>query len=280
MDLLLHHGATSFLPQLSPDPKVAHFSQVTHIMEDLIASTKSQSATGPPPEPASSPSSPAALITRVKEFVKKYMSQPQYDASHDYNHILRVLALAEHILSIEQAANPSVFYDPTIVTLAALMHDVGDHKYQPTTILPGGSDDPITLVKTTLIDLGAPLCQARYVQTIVKSVSYSHEIRDPAHVRGVLLQHPELAIVQDADRLDALGAVGIGRTFTYTGAKGQRTDDGMQETIRHFEQKLERLVGMMKTGEGKRLAKERTQRLKVFQEWWEEENGMLMNMGR
>ncbi|MCJ1404616.1 hypothetical protein MMC11_007842 [Xylographa trunciseda] len=243
-------------------------------MEDLIASTKSQSPTGPSPEPATS------LIARVKEFVKNYMSQPQYDASHDYNHILRVLALAQHILSIEQATNPSVSYDPTIVTLAALMHDVGDHKYLPTIISGGGSDDPNTLVKTTLINLGAPLFQARYVQSIVKSVSYSHEIRDPAHVRGVLLQHPELAIVQDADRLDALGAVGIGRTFTYTGAKGKRTDDGMQETIRHFEDKLERLTEMMKTGEGKRLAKERTQRLKVFKEWWEEENAMSMKLDR
>ena len=249
-------------------------------MEDLIASTESQSATGPPPEPLSLPSSPAALITRVKEFVKKYMSQPQYDASHDYNHILRVLALAEHILSVEQAANPSVFYDPTILTLSALMHDVGDHKYHQTINLAGETDDPTTLVKSTLIDLGAPLFQARYVQSIVKSISYSHEIQDPAHVRGVLLQHPELAIVQDADRLDALGAVGIGRTFVYTGAKGRRTDDGMQETIRHFEEKLERLVGMMKTKEGQRLARERTQRLKVFKGWWEEEHAMLMNGNR
>ncbi|MCJ1386061.1 hypothetical protein MMC17_009186 [Xylographa soralifera] len=243
-------------------------------MEDPMAPPKSQPAPGPPP------SSPAALITRVKEFVKNYMSQPHYDASHDYNHILRVLALATHILSTEQSANPSTTYDPTIVTLAALMHDVGDHKYRPTSVPPSGSEDPNTLVKTTLMDLGAPPSQARYVQTIVKAVSYSHEIRDPARVRGVLLQHPELAVVQDADRLDALGAVGIGRTFTYTGAKGRRTEDGMQETIRHFEEKLERLVGMMKTGEGRRLARERTQRLKVFKGWWEEENAMLMGMDR
>ncbi|MCJ1319276.1 hypothetical protein MMC15_004612 [Xylographa vitiligo] len=247
-------------------------------MEDPIAPTKSQSATDVPRELTSSPSSPGALIARVKEFVKKYMSQPCYDASHDYNHIQRVLALAEHILSVEQTVDSSVPYDPTIVILAALMHDVGDHKYRPTIML--ASDDPDTYVTTTLIDLGAPPVQARYVQTIVKSVSYSHEVRDPAQIRGVLLQYPELAIVQDADRLDALGAVGIGRTFTYIGAKGKRTDDGMQETIRHFEEKLERLVGMMKTREGKRLAIERTQRLKVFKEWWEEENAMVMSTDR
>ncbi|MCJ1295539.1 hypothetical protein MMC34_007102 [Xylographa carneopallida] len=244
-------------------------------MGDLMDPAIPQSATGPAPEPTSSSSSTAALITRVKEFVKNYMSQPQYDASHDYNHIQRVLALAEHILSVEQTTNPSTSYDPTIVTLAALMHDVGDHKYRPTMKLT--SDDPSTTVMTALIDLGAPPFQARYVQTVVQSVSYSHEIQDPDHVREVLLQHPELAIVQDADRLDALGAVGIGRTFTYTGAKVKRTDDGLQETIRHFEEKLERLVGMMKTGEGNRLARKRTQRLKVFRGWWEEEHTMMIS---
>ena len=197
------------------------------------------------------------------------MSQPHFDASHDHTHIERVLALAQHILTTEQAANPSIFYDATIVTLAALLHDVGDHKYHSTITLPGPTTDPSTLVKQTLMDLGAPLEQARYVQTIVKAVSYSHEIRDPAHVRGVLLQHPELAIVQDADRLDAIGAVGIGRTFSYGAARGK----GMEETLRHFEEKLEKLQGMMKTAEGKRLARVRAERLRVFRGWWVDECG-------
>ncbi|MCJ1407882.1 hypothetical protein MMC19_001953 [Ptychographa xylographoides] len=280
MDLLLDHGATSFLPTLSPSPKVASLSQVTHIMEDLVSSTKGQSSTGLPPEPPSSASSAATLVSKAKDFVEEYMSNPHYDASHDYKHIRRVLALAEHILSVEQRANPSVLYDPTIVTLAALMHDVGDHKYTPTITVSGAdSEDPTTLVKTTLIKLGASLAQARYVQTIVKSVSYSHEVRNPTHVRGVLLQHPELAIVQDADRLDALGAVGIGRTFTYGGAQ-RRKEGGMEETIRHFEEKLERLEGMMKTREGKRLARERTERLKMFRGWWEDENSAVSDWER
>ncbi|MCJ1479686.1 hypothetical protein MMC13_008372 [Lambiella insularis] len=280
MELFLHHGATSFLPQMSQCPKVAHLSQVSHVMEDLVSSTKSRSATGPPPEHPTAHSSPTMLVNKVKDFVESYMSQPQYDASHDYRHVLRVLALAQHILFVEQKANPCVFYDPIIVTLAALMHDVGDHKYRPTITLSGAVEDPATLVKSILIELGAPLFQARCVQTIVKSVSYSHEVRDPAHVRGVLLQHPELAIVQDADRLDALGAVGIGRTFTYSAAKGKRTGEGMQEPMRHFEDKLERLEGMMKTAEGTRLAKERTERLRVYKQWWQEENASLVDMVR
>ena len=88
-------------------------------------------------------------------------------------------------------------------------------------------------------------------------------------MRGVLLQHPELAIVQDADRLDAIGAVGIGRTFSYGATRGK----GMEETLRHFEEKLEKLQGMMKTAEGKRLARVRAERLRVFRGWWVDECG-------
>lgn len=64
------------------------------------------------------------------------------------------------------------------------------------------------------------------------------------------------------------GAIGIGRTFTFGGAKGARN---MGETIQHFEDKLEKLGGMMKTAPGKRMAEERTKRLATFKEWWEEE---------
>ena len=73
--------------------------------------------------------------------------------------------------------------------------------------------------------------------------------------------------MQDADRLDALGAVGIGRTFAYAGAKGR----GFGDTMRHFEEKLGRLEGMMKTGEGKRMARERGERVGLFRGWWGEE---------
>lgn len=76
--------------------------------------------------------------------------------------------------------------------------------------------------------------------------------------------------MQDADRLDALGAVGIGRAFTFGGARGNR---GMRGTVDHFQEKLERLEGMMKTDEGRRMARERTRRVKLFRDWWEEEVG-------
>ena len=224
-----------------------------------------------------SSASSETLISNVEAFVRNYMSQPQFDASHDYSHVLRVLALAVHILSVEAMADASVAYDLTTLKLAALMHDVGDHKYVSTTVSREVPVDPDNIVETILVQQGASPIQASHVQTIVKAVSYSNEIRDPAQVLAVLLRHPELAIVQDADRLDALGAVGIGRTFTYGAAK-ERRGSGMDESIQHFEDKLLRLEGMMKTREGRRLAKVRTERLNVFKGWWVEENAVKLSM--
>lgn len=77
-----------------------------------------------------------------------------------------------------------------------------------------------------------------------------------------------MAIVQDADRLDAIGAVGIGRTFAFGGAKGRTLED----TLEHFDDKLLLLEGMMKTETGRTLAKERSDRLKAFASWWKDEN--------
>lgn len=122
-----------------------------------------------------------------------------------------------------------------------------------------------------LLSLGTEAELAAAVQAVVSGVSYSAERKNPLSTQSTLLAHPELAIVQDADRLDAIGAVGIGRTFTYGGAKGSR---GMEETIEHFTEKLEKLEGMMKTGEGKRMARERTKRLRDFRSWWEEETAI------
>jgi uncharacterized protein len=206
--------------------------------------------------------SPITLIPKVTSFVEKYMSK--YDGSHDFNHINRVVGLAHLIYKKLKEEDPSNTeeLDINVVTLAALLHDVGDKKY-----LELGHNGN-TLVLETLLGFGAQEDLAIRVQHIVVGVSYSAEIKDPAKVQAMILKYPELAIVQDADRLDAIGAVGIGRTFTFGGAKGGRH---MGETIQHFEDKLEKLEGMMKTVPGRGLAKERTEKLKTFKHWWEEE---------
>lgn len=118
---------------------------------------------------------------------------------------------------------------------------MGDKKYSTPDEI---SKHPVSKV---LLELGASPELAFKVQTIVKHVSYSAETKNPLAVEEALLQHPELAAVQDADRLDAIGAVGIGRAFTFGGA--MRPETNMAETIQHFTEKLERLEGMMKVRE-------------------------------
>jgi uncharacterized protein len=209
------------------------------------------------------------LIEKVTAYVQQYMSH--YDGSHDYAHIQRVLALARQIAPSPSPSPSPVAYDPLTITLSALLHDVGDKKY----LQPG--EDAGTLVQNVLLGFGAPEDLARKVQAITSAVSYSSEIKNPGRVREVMAEFPELAVVQDADRLDALGAVGVGRAFTFGGAKGRGR--GMEETIEHFTEKLERLEGMMKTEVGRRLARKRTERLRVFRGWWEEEEGLAEVFG-
>jgi uncharacterized protein len=197
------------------------------------------------------------LISSVTEYVRGYMAN--YDGSHDFNHIQRVLGLSRHIHAHSPEA-PAL--DLQVVILSALLHDVGDKKY----LKPG--EDASSMVYHLLLSFDADEQLAQRVQTICLGVSYSSEIKDPARVQDLVKTYPELAVVQDADRLDAIGAVGIGRCFTFGGA---RTDRPMDETVQHFDDKLVRLQGMMKTDVGRQLAKERTERLVLFQKWWAEE---------
>ncbi|KAG9241625.1 HD domain-containing protein [Calycina marina] len=200
------------------------------------------------------------LIPKVVVYVEDYMGK--FDGSHDFNHIKRVVGLSHTLYGSIVKATPDSKLDINIITLSALLHDVGDRKY----LKPG--EDSNTLVRNLLISFGAPEHLAARIQTICAGVSYTSEMKDPAYVLGLIEFYPELAVVQDADRLDAIGAVGIGRLFTYGGA---RTSLDMQGSIAHFDKKLLLLETMMKTEPGLLLAKERTEILKQFAYDWEHE---------
>lgn len=202
-----------------------------------------------------------SILQSTVAYVKEYMSR--YDASHDFNHVSRVLEFAKQIESSERRLHLDWALDGEVITLASLLHDVGDKKY----LNAGESGDEIAY--EFLRSLGAGEGLARKVQTVVTNVSYSSEIKNPEAVKLLITQIPELAIVQDADRLDALGAVGIGRCFTFGAAKG--ASRGMEDSILHFEEKLEKLASMMKTKTGLRLAEQKTQRIHQFKAWWREE---------
>lgn len=200
------------------------------------------------------------LLSKVTDYVKAYMAN--YDGSHDYSHIQRVVRLAQHIQA-HQTTTEKTSRD--IVTLAALLHDVGDRKY----LKPG--EDSTTLISSVLVSMGASEALAAKIQAICLGVSYSSEIKDREKVLALIEEHPELAVVQDADRLDAIGAVGIGRCFAFGAAKGRSLHDAME----HFDDKLVKLEGMMKTERGRQLAVVRTRRLREMMEWWRlETNGV------
>lgn len=213
----------------------------------------------------------AAYKEKVLEYVKAHMSSSQFDASHDWSHIERVLCRALAILAVESSRPDAPAYNEEVVYLAALMHDVVDHKY----VDAGSGEDLANKVSRVLQERGVDAELAEAVQVVCKNVSYSNETKNKAEVLAALKEHPELGIVQDADRLDAIGAVGIARVFAFTGATSARGKARTLEgSIEHFKEKLELVHEHMKTQEGRRLAQDMTARLHEFRKWFADETAV------
>jgi uncharacterized protein len=213
----------------------------------------------PPPEPALSVTH-SAIIDATALFVKQYMSQPPFDVSHDYTHIERVLRLCT-LLRLDHEAEHATALDSTLITLNALLHDIGDHKYKPS------DGSPAPTAQSILLSVSCPPELAATVDLLAAHVSCTYELAHMAEIDALVRAHPELAIVQDADRLDAIGARGIARAFAYGGAKGRCLD----QTVPVVGDKLLRREAMMRTRAGKRMASERCRRLRDFLGWWDEE---------
>lgn len=241
---------------LGREADARRFLQVCRTVLDSLGNISLQSLENREPAPMKE------LIRKVVAYVKEYMAQ--YDGSHDFNHIKRVLGLA-HTLRMQ---DPSA-YDKDIVTLAALLHDVGDRKY-----LRSGQNGKTMLVNV-LYDMGAQKQLCLRIQQIVNHVSYSAEVAPEGRANYdacIRKWGRELEVVQDADRLDAIGAVGVGRCFAFGGSKGR----GLQDSIEHFSDKLEKLQEMMKTELGRKMAAERTHVIKGMRMAWERETAEAM----
>ena len=180
------------------------------------------------------------MIEKTKAFAREVFAG---DASgHDFDHTLRVFHMATRLAREEGA-------DLQIVQLAALLHDVDDRKLSPDTC--EGKLRAVTFLR----DLGVDEGVIQTIVDIITRISFSAQLPPPESLEG--------KCVQDADRLDAMGAIGIARTFAYGGSRGRRMHDPLrqdaQATIEHFYEKLLLLKDSMHTATGQRLAQQRDQ---------------------
>jgi uncharacterized protein len=210
------------------------------------------------------------LFETVNEAVQVHMSQN--DHSHDYEHILRVCSIALKLYEVELTSNHSwaKTLDPTTLFLAAMVHDVGDAKY----LKPG--QDPETVVNDLLARCNVPRDMAASIRMIANGVSFSAEFENPTIVNDLIEKQklPELAIVQDADRIDSLGVIGLARSFAYGGADPQRQKESINVALQLVWKRLVYYLSMMKTNAGRQMACERWPRMVVMWHWYAEETGL------
>lgn len=189
------------------------------------------------------------------------------DPSHDILHVGRVVRVALELAEVEWAGDfgnsPEMLEMEDIeknafmqmVALTALCHDVGDHKYQDSERLKGLVFDELSKV------MGVEV--AEDVLEIGGHVSWSKEKREIREF-GIEFRFPNpvhqaiLSCVQDADRLDAIGAVGFARCVAFGAANGRQ---GFQRVIDHWHEKLKRIPDFMKTKRGHQRSEERVHEL-------------------
>ena len=187
------------------------------------------------------------LINDAKEYIKVLFEENS--DGHDLDHSLRVYSNAMVIAGTEQGC------DIEAVALAALLHDTDDHKLFDTE----GNANAVSFLRSHGIDDQ----RISFIVSIIESVSFSKN-------RGKSPESLEGKIVQDADRLDAMGAVGIARTFAYGGKHGRPLEGG----IEHFHEKLLLLKDEMNTVTARRMAESRHEFLEEFVSRFEEESSL------
>ncbi|WP_392562915.1 HD domain-containing protein [Orbus sturtevantii] len=211
------------------------------------------------------------IIANTYEYAKQKLSHDY--SGHDIAHITRVVKLAQHIQKTEPESN--LF----IVTIAAYLHDVIDDKVIEN--VEKGRQELIEFMLQQQVESSAQ----QAILDIIDNMSFRKNLstKQPLSKEG--------EIVQDADRLDAIGAIGIGRTFYYGANKknvmydpaiAPRVNMSLEDyktpttVINHFYEKLLLLKDQMNTAEGKKLALQRHQFLLNFLQQFEDEwNGSL-----
>ena len=184
------------------------------------------------------------IIASAVEYIQTLFSR---DCSgHDADHTLRVYRNAMVIGDTEPLC------DRFVVALAALLHDADDHKLFQTE----NNANARSFLEKHLISQET----IAYICQVINGISFSKN-------RGIRPQTLEGKIVQDADRLDAIGAIGIARAFAFGGERKRPISDSVQ----HFYDKLLLLKDEMNTLEGKRMAESRHILMQTFLETLERE---------
>jgi uncharacterized protein len=195
-----------------------------------------------------------SIVRNTISFVKETLLGAE--GGHDWYHIERVWNTARYIREKEGSG------DLLIIELAALLHDISDAKFN------GGDEEEGSLMAREFLEkLGLEQEKVEHIRNIIQHVSYKGGFAQDQ------ISSIEFQIVQDADRLDAMGAIGIARAFNYGGFKNRpihNPEMPLQEyndskayhgsdapTINHFYEKLLKLKDLMNTSTGKALAEER-----------------------
>lgn len=208
------------------------------------------------------------IINKTIEFVKTKLINE--GSGHDYYHAERVYKTSLYIAEREGA-------DTFIVSLAALLHDIDDWKFSK------DNETNTSNIEKFLLTVGLDESIISSVLSIIKTISFKGGVVDSS--QSTL----EGKVVQDADRLDAIGAIGIARTFTYGGNKHRliydpeippKTFTSLNEvkevknhTINHFYEKLLKLKDLMNTETGRNLAVKKHRYMEAFlKEFYDEWN--------
>ena len=208
------------------------------------------------------------LINHTIDFVKQTLTNAE--GGHDWWHVYRVWQLSKHIAEKEENV------DMKIVELGALLHDIADSKFYN-----GDEEIGPQLAEEFLKKQEVEEPVVKHVLNIIRHISFKNSFNKQDFTSN------ELSVVQDADRLDAIGAIGIARTFNYGGHKGrelynpsikpethltkEKYKNSTAPTINHFYEKLLLLKGKMNTKTGRRLAEHRHQFMERFlKEFFEE----------
>lgn len=191
------------------------------------------------------------------QLVQSYLEDKLTDepTGHDWHHIKRVYSNALQIQKHEGG-------NKKVISFAALLHDISDHKFNGGNFDKGGQ-----IAQSLLLKWGVSSEYVKHISQIISNISFSKSIDENQELTL------EGKIVQDADRLDAIGAIGIARAFAYGGYKGnpiyapdlpivqfsskEEYINHRSSTIHHFYEKLLLLKDQMNTSTGKKMAEKR-----------------------